>query len=69
MLNTPKVKKKLKKLNNGWRNIIISYQGDSIQSFPTYGHRFRLKQMKRTQKYVVLECLNISESRGRTLLA
>lgn len=49
MLNTPKVKQKLKKLNNGCRNIIISHRGNGIQSFPTYRHRFRLKQMKTTR--------------------
>lgn len=65
MLNTPKVKKKLKRLNNGCRNIIIGYQGNSIQLLPSCGHRFGLKQRKTTQsKCVVLECVIISESGG-----
>lgn len=41
MLNAPKVKKKLKKLNNGCRNIIVSYRSNCIQSFPTYRHRMQ----------------------------
>lgn len=63
------MKQKLKKLNSGRRNTIISHRAPSSRGLPTYRHRFRLKQMKTTQRCVVSEGFSVSQSGGRRWLA